>query len=677
MGRQPEHVGDGAVAQLHRNPERARLLKAAVIADDPLGIAAAEHFYFALQVGAQRFAVRAGLDRHGFYRRAPTHVLGGIDGAVRAAADLLEEEDVGRHVERRVSGGGGGRRHLWRLCCSSGGGACAQRASLRPPFLPRSAPLAPRGGPVHLRQRHSSERREGGGSVETVDSLAASFLSAALVRHCSSFETTTAMADEVETDDEIRPKIWDGAADYVDTDEDLKRASASTKEDKEAHCLWGKYESAKIKAVQQGMYHVKFDDGASRWATCGELVLSELARPLWWLQPALPSCGQRWTTRRSTFATPVSQKPSARTPRAITKRQLVRHYMLQGTLTKRVSPAEGDQEEQWEVRLDDIDQTTSTHPASELKLPVAHGGLLGVGGRLKTGARVMALRGEWRKATLHGGAGGSGSRSRGRHVLLDLGNSKTVETWVSGGQLIMDEPANPAALTPGTRCVAHVPTRQLRPHVECAIISIDGSEAQCVDDGAKAFSVPIASLRNRLDVSFRVICSAGGFQRATISGCTPDGLYRCHLSGGAERWVSAAELTTAQHTAAECYGSKASHPLAPGTFVALVPDGGIRPKTRWLTSSLVVAPANGKSDEKGKVTLRRPQNQKPLTLRIERREGRFGIGLDEQNRVVELKPGCSAIDAGIEIGDKLCRVDGVAIHSSEDLAKECQGKGAD
>ena len=66
--------------------------------------------------------------------------------------------------------------------------------------------------------------------------------------------------------------------------------------------------------------------------------------------------------------------------------------------------------------------------------------------------------------------------------------------------------------------------------------------------------------------------------------------------------------------------------------------------------------------------------QKPLALRITRREGRFGIGLDEQNKVVDLKPGCSAIDAGMTIGDVVCAVDGVAISSAEELGAECAGK---
>ena len=64
---------------------------------------------------------------------------------------------------------------------------------------------------------------------------------------------------------------------------------------------------------------------------------------------------------------------------------------------------------------------------------------------------------------------------------------------------------------------------------------------------------------------------------------------------------------------------------------------------------------------------------KPPTL-MSRRDGRFGIGLDDANRVLEMKPGCSALEAGVNIGDKICKVDGVTIRSPEDLASR-RGQG--
>ena len=62
------------------------------------------------------------------------------------------------------------------------------------------------------------------------------------------------------------------------------------------------------------------------------------------------------------------------------------------------------------------------------------------------------------------------------------------------------------------------------------------------------------------------------------------------------------------------------------------------------------------------------------TTRIQRREGKYGIGLDDDNRIVELKPGCSAIDAGIEIDDRIISVDNIAITSQEDLVRAFEGK---
>ncbi len=61
------------------------------------------------------------------------------------------------------------------------------------------------------------------------------------------------------------------------------------------------------------------------------------------------------------------------------------------------------------------------------------------------------------------------------------------------------------------------------------------------------------------------------------------------------------------------------------------------------------------------------------TIRIERREGSFGISVG-QNRVGRLDPGCSAIDAGIKEGDKICSVDGVAIRSYGEFPREIHGK---
>ena len=488
-------------------------------------------------------------------------------------------------------------------------------------------------------------------------------------------------ADEVDTDEELRDAevettLAAGPALEVDTDEELKKKAG---EDMPAQILWGSYQSAKVKTVQQGMYHVKFDDGASRWATCSELVLGDAAVPVHLLQDGMPILRPEVDDSTIDFAAPSFAPPagapgtarsgrstarsSSTTPRVKSTRKFTRHLLLQGKLKRRVKESE---EDAWEVQTDDAEGTVTTHAASELRLPVAYGLMLGSGGRLSVGTRVHALRGEWRSGTLHGGVGQS-SQTRGRSVTIDLGSGHKVRTWVPGGQVVPSTPADPSLLAVGSRVVAHIPSRTLRPFVEAAIEDVNASSATCVaDDGARLESVPIGELFTRLDTSFRVLAASAGFQRATIKDFTPDGMYAAQLSGGSTRWVSACELTNRGSSAADRTAL-----LDPGTFVAVVPERGID-RARWLSGALVVAKASGGG--KGSVSLRRPRLQKPLTLTLERREGRFGIGLDEDNRVLEMRPGCSAIDAGVRVGDKICKVDGVTISSPDDLATATQGK---
>ena len=70
--------------------------------------------------------------------------------------------------------------------------------------------------------------------------------------------------------------------------DELKKTANSA--DVPARCLWGSYFPAKLKAVQQGMYQVKFDDGAVRWATCGELTLPDAPVMLTHCKHSSPMC---------------------------------------------------------------------------------------------------------------------------------------------------------------------------------------------------------------------------------------------------------------------------------------------------------------------------------------------------------------------------------------------------
>ena len=57
------------------------------------------------------------------------------------------------------------------------------------------------------------------------------------------------------------------------------------------------------------------------------------------------------------------------------------------------------------------------------------------------------------------------------------------------------------------------------------------------------------------------------------------------------QWIASAP-TAASHTAV-AYDSGSAHPLQPGAFVAMAPEGGVTKATRWLSGALVVSPAPG------------------------------------------------------------------------------------
>ena len=164
---------------------------------------------------------------------------------------------------------------------------------------------------------------------------------------------TMADADEVDTDEELRDAevettLAAGPALEVDTDEELKKKAG---EDMPAQILWGSYQSAKVKTVQQGMYHVKFDDGASRWATCSELVLGDAAVPVHLLQDGMPILRPEVDDSTIDFAAPSFAPPagapgtarsgrstarsSSTTPRVKSTRKFTRHLLLQGKLKRR------------------------------------------------------------------------------------------------------------------------------------------------------------------------------------------------------------------------------------------------------------------------------------------------------------------------------------------------------
>ena len=61
-----------------------------------------------------------------------------------------------------------------------------------------------------------------------------------------------------------------------------------------------------------------------------------------------------------------------------------------------------------------------------------------------------------------------------------------------------------------------------------------------------------------------------------------------------------------------------------------------------------------------------------MTVEVSRKDGRFGMGHDEHNRVVKVHPGSAAEDAGLRVGDAVSGCDGRALEGL--LTAALQGK---
>jgi len=466
-------------------------------------------------------------------------------------------------------------------------------------------------------------------------------------------------ADEVDTDEELaaslkRPAADDAIAATVDTDDELSHKAAPPPEGTKVWCLWGRYEPARLMTVMQAFYQVRFDhDSGERWATASELVLPDMPVAQRSLQPG------------TTVLRPVDESgPTA--------------ALLQGTLVRRVpGSAAGisgasSSEEHWVVRADDAAKTRSTHAASALRLPVIHGNVLGSGQRLRVGERVLALRGVWRAGLLEG----SPSRARGRCVKLDATptDPSVRKVWVSGGQLALDEAADPDGLLQGSRVLA-LDARGVPTEVSLQSVDLEKEIATCVDESGEVRDVALAQLRTRLDTSFRVLVASGGFQRAKLHDFTPDGMYAVKLASGSVRWLSGCEIVSPREL--ELPPAERNEPLPPGTMVCVAPSEGVA-SARWLSAALVVR------SEGETVCLRRPARQTPLIVRVSQPNEHshaqpngqgFGFVLDASSRIVELRPGSAADEAGLCVGDRVLRVDGEAVRSEDELSRALAGKG--
>ena len=93
--------------------------------------------------------------------------------------------------------------------------------------------------------------------------------------------------------------------------------------------------------------------------------------------------------------------------------------------------------------------------------------------------------------------------------------------------------------------------------------------------------VPMACLRPRHALSYRVLVSTGGFQRGTLEAVNPDGSMCVALVGGGRRWCSAAEVAFVPIGGGSALGntglgrsgaSAGSHPES-GVLLGVLPSG--------------------------------------------------------------------------------------------------------
>ena len=370
----------------------------------------------------------------------------------------------------------------------------------------------------------------------------------------------------------------------------------------EGWCAWGPRAPATLIEAAQGMYHVRFRSGGTRWATAPELVLPHVE----------PSPGQ--VIEGGTVFVPQESN------------------YVDGIVLQHLPP-DGNGA-RCEVRISDESGGSLLVAVRELRLPVASPATLGQGIPLAVGDKLFALGGDWRRASVR-------PRQGDEHEVR-IGDDLQFARVSSGRVVLMDEPDS--ALLPG----AHV-----------LVLQGDGAEEARVDEdtlsaaptvnvtmqrGGERQSLPISSVRQRPTGSYRVLATAGGYQRGVIAEMRADGicafergqtsppLHTCRtvpvvlpsdarcvimksscavtggidLVGGACRWVSCAELAPArsavssQANGAASSGARLS--LEPGAMVAVAPPaerGGVD-TARWMSAAIVrssndmsVAPRDG------------------------------------------------------------------------------------
>ena len=241
--------------------------------------------------------------------------------------------------------------------------------------------------------------------------------------------------------------------------------------------LWGRYELATLRIVQQGMYEVHFASGGSRWTTVMEMALPKL-------KTSVPLAMGATVLLPDIYGYVVGT---------------VQHVPTDGAgLTVRREDSQGE-----EVEV----------AASELCVPLTSGPMLGACPTvLEKGVAVYVLRGRWIPAQVVESAHGL------HRLALPLGE-RVADVWVGGGQLAPRlEPADPSVLVAGAHVVvedgegAAVEGQLLEPDDGSGSALVSGGEGGEGGEGGKGGVrvVPVERLRLRFDPCFRVLAPTGG-----------------------------------------------------------------------------------------------------------------------------------------------------------------------
>ena len=433
------------------------------------------------------------------------------------------------------------------------------------------------------------------------------------------------------------------------------------------HALLGSYQPATLIAVEAGLYEVRFDDGGTKWATSCELLSTEAPT-----SPPEDGASVAMLTidgsENYTQATFVAANASTWTVRSYQGQE---HQVASGLIRLPLSAGAG--------------------PRGKTAPP------------LRDGDSVCALRGEWVQCTLVSAPQPSTRCSAQSLIRLTPpgGSNLPVEIRVPAGTLILDSAGSSAAdssqqqqqhqqqqqqqqreqlLVPGHFAI-ELSADGGAPPLEVEVLSAaDETSGQVLvraagsPEGAPRASdspesadaalderwVPMACLRPRHALSYRVLVSTGGFQRGTLEAVNPDGSMCVALVGGGRRWCSAAEVAFVPIGGGSALGNTGlgrssapagSHPES-GVLLGVLPSGSAAAGAHALFSAAraALAPANAGGDDGGRpvwlpsaVTLEGGQARLQTGQRKEWRVGQpaaaDGDGDDEEVRAEEGEEG--------------------------------------